>query len=89
MEKIKTIIFFLTPILFLSALLAWPLSSDSRFELSTTPMITTAQTDVDRSDQAPSSDTGTFGNLPKSARVFLLLAGTGIVGLVRINRNKK
>jgi len=82
MKKIRTTISFFAPLLFLSVLLAFPLSSEIRLEASTMPMIAKEHTSVD-------PDKGTFGNLPESAQVVVFLAGTGIIGLVSINRNKK
>jgi len=82
MKKIKTTISFFAPFLFLSVLLAWPLSNEIRLEASTMPTIAMEHTNVD-------FEKGTFGNLPESAQIGIFLAGTGIIGLVSINRNKK
>ncbi|BBO77630.1 hypothetical protein DSCW_50470 [Desulfosarcina widdelii] len=82
MKKIKTTFSFFVPLLFLSVLLAWPLSSEISLEASTLSMINGEHTSVDL-------EKGTFGNLHESARVVVLLAGTGIIGLACINRNKK
>jgi hypothetical protein len=89
MKKIRTTFSFLAPLLFLSVLLAWPLSSETSLEASTTPMIAAEHVGAGRLNQAPSNGKNTFGSLPESVMVVILLAGTGIIGLVCINRDNK